>query len=577
MPRFIMKSIMIISFLLIGQIPIQVFSTGHVYAQTSSGSILTGVVSSTEKRQAADTKAAPAETGKKIESADKPAIEKNTDKEVQEEEQNIMEDALALLDESEEYWKKGDLESALDLLDQAYALIIETDDDPAIARQKDDLRLLISKRILAIYSSRQTVTSGKRSEIPITMNADVEKEIRGFQSYERDFFISSYQRSGLYRPMIVRELKKAGLPEELSWLPLVESGFKISALSRARALGPWQFIPSTGYKYGLNRDEWIDERMDPEKSTRAAIGYLKDLHNMFGDWLTVLAAYNCGEGRVLRVISGQHLNYLDRFWDLYHLLPYETARYVPRFLATLQIVKDPAKFGMDLGQPLEKQIPYEEVKSQKNMRLQDIAAALAIPDDALNTLNPELRHRMTPDRDYPLKVPLEMAEKFVKVADSIQQGEKPKQIRVTGKSGSGFKRHKVKRGETMASVARRYGISVNSLMAYNGLSAKKGVYVGQRLKVPIRGVRYTKDTSGQPSERDKSQNEQLSRYKVKKGDTLSVLAQRFKTTPAEIRRLNKIKGDSLQAGRIIKIGVQSGASKSETETVKQSGGKKVAR
>ncbi|MCX5858134.1 MAG: LysM peptidoglycan-binding domain-containing protein, partial [Deltaproteobacteria bacterium] len=525
----------------------------------------------------ADTKAAPAETGKKIESADKPAIEKNTDKEVQEEEQNIMEDALALLDESEEYWKKGDLESALDLLDQAYALIIETDDDPAIARQKDDLRLLISKRILAIYSSRQTVTSGKRSEIPITMNADVEKEIRGFQSYERDFFISSYHRSGLYRPMIVRELKKAGLPEELSWLPLVESGFKISALSRARALGPWQFIPSTGYKYGLNRDEWIDERMDPEKSTRAAIGYLKDLHNMFGDWLTVLAAYNCGEGRVLRVISGQHLNYLDRFWDLYHLLPYETARYVPRFLATLQIVKDPAKFGMDLGQPLEKQIPYEEVKSQKNMRLQDIAAALAIPDDALNTLNPELRHRMTPDRDYPLKVPLEMAEKFVKVADSIQQGEKPKQIRVTGKSGSGFKRHKVKRGETMASVARRYGISVNSLMAYNGLSAKKGVYVGQRLKVPIRGVRYTKDTSGQPSERDKSQSEQLGRYKVKKGDTLSVLAQRFKTTPAEIRRLNKIKGDSLQAGRIIKIGVQSGASKSETETVKQSGGKKVAR
>jgi membrane-bound lytic murein transglycosylase D len=578
MSRFIIKSIMIISFLLIGQIPIQVFCTVQVFAQMTSGKILSGVVSSTEKRQVAENKAALAETEKKIEPADKPAIEKNTDKKVQEEEQNIMEDALALLDESEEYWKKGDLESALDLLDQAYALIIETDDDTAIARQKDDLRLLISKRILAIYSSRQTVTSGKRSEIPITMNADVEKEIRSFQSFERDFFISSYHRSGLYRPMIVRELKKAGLPEELSWLPLVESGFKISALSRARALGPWQFIPSTGYKYGLNRDEWIDERMDPEKSTRAAIGYLKDLHNMFGDWLTVLAAYNCGEGRVLRVISGQHLNYLDRFWDLYHLLPFETARYVPRFLATLQIVKDPAKFGMDLGQPLEKQIPYEEVKSQKNMRLQDIATALAISEDALNTLNPELRHRMTPDRDYPLKVPLEMAEKFVKVADSIQQGEKPKQIRVASKSNSGFKRHKVRRGETMASVARRYGMSVKSLMAYNGLSAKKGVYVGQRLKVPLRGgVRYSKDTSGQSSERDKSQNEQIRRYKVKRGDTLSSLAQRFKTTPAEIKKLNKIKGDSLQAGRIIKVGAQAGVAKRETEPVKQRGGKKVVK
>ena len=110
----------------------------------------------------------------------------------------------------------------------------------------------------------------------------------------------------------------------------MESGFKIQAYSRARALGLWQFIPSTGYKFGLSRDEWVDERMDVEKSTQAAIAYLKELHGMFGDWLTVLAAYNCGEGRVLRVISRQHINYFDRFWDLYNQLPRETARYVPR-------------------------------------------------------------------------------------------------------------------------------------------------------------------------------------------------------------------------------------------------------
>jgi membrane-bound lytic murein transglycosylase D len=575
MSRFIIKSIMIMSFILIGQIAFQVLCTIQVSAQMTSGNVLSRVVSSTERQQVAENKATLVETEKKMEPTDKPAIEESANKEVQEEEQNIMEDALVLLDESEEYWKKGDLESALDLLDQAYALIIETDDDPAIARQKDDLRLLISKRILAIYSSRQTVTSGKRSEVPIIVNTDVEKEIRSFQSFERDFFISSYHRSGLYRPMIVAELKKAGLPEELSWLPLVESGFKISALSRARALGPWQFIPSTGYKYGLNRDEWIDERMDPEKSTRAAIGYLKDLHNMFGDWLTVLAAYNCGEGRVLRVISGQHLNYLDRFWDLYQLLPYETARYVPRFLATLLIVKDPVKYGMDLGQPLEKQIPYEEVKSQKNMRLQDIATALEISEETLNTLNPELRHRMTPDRDYPLKVPLEMAEKFVKVADGIQQGEKPKPVRVLTKSG--FKRYKVRRGETMASIARSCGISVNALMAYNGLSTKKGVHVGQRLKVPLRVVRYKKDASGQANDRDKGQHEQIARYKVKKGDTLSSVAQRFNTTPQDLKKLNKIRGDSLQAGRIIKVGAQNGVSKVETEPVKQSNSKKAAK
>ena len=220
--------------------------------------------------------------------------------EQEEDEQDMMDKALDLLEVADNYWEKGDVENTLNILDKAYALILDTNGDPAVARQKDDLRLLISKRILAAYSSKQTVTNGKASEIPLIMNSDVEKEIRSFQNYERDFFISSYQRSGMYRPIIIRELKKAGIPEELSWLPLVESGFKILALSRARALGLWQFIPSTGYKFGLSRDEWTDERMDVEKSTEAAIAYLKELHGMFGDWLTVLAAYNCGEGRVLQ-------------------------------------------------------------------------------------------------------------------------------------------------------------------------------------------------------------------------------------------------------------------------------------
>ncbi|PKN05729.1 MAG: lytic transglycosylase [Deltaproteobacteria bacterium HGW-Deltaproteobacteria-9] len=575
MPRFVIKPFSILSFLLICLVAVQVFFMDRAFAQMPPEDVLPVSVPSTEKQQVAEINAAPAEPENKIQLTDQPAIEENNNKKAHEEEQNIMEDALALLDESEKHWKKGDLEGALDLLDQAYALIIETNDDPVVARQKDDLRLLISKRILAVYSSRQTVTVGKRSEVPLIMNADVEKEIRSFQSFERDFFISSYHRSGLYRPMMVRELKKAGLPEELSWLPLVESGFKISALSRARALGPWQFIPSTGYKYGLNRDEWIDERMDPEKSTRGAIGYLKDLHDMFGDWLTVLAAYNCGEGRVLRVISGQHLNYLDRFWDLYHILPYETARYVPRFLATLHIVKDPAKFGMDLGRPQEMKIPYEAVKSSKIMRLRDIAAALEIPEETLNALNPELRYRMTPDRDYPLKVPLETVEKFAKVADSIQASEKPRQVRMSTKSG--YKRHKVKRGETAASIAHRYGISVNALMSYNGLSAKKEVRVGQRLKVPLRGTRYAKDTSGKAPPHDKGRSEQIGSYKVRKGDTLSSVAKRFNTVPSEIRRLNNIKGDALQAGRIIKVGGQGIVTDGETGPARQDGGRKAVK
>ena len=377
---------------------------------------------------------------------------------MEEAEGDIMEEALVLLNESHSYWVNGDLEGALDMLDQAYALLLDTNGNPDIARQKDDLRLMISKRILTIYNSIQTNAKGIRSEIPVITNADVEKEIRQFQTVERDFFISSYHRSAMYRPIILRELKKAGLPEELAWLPLVESGFKINALSTARALGLWQFIPSTGYKYGLNRDDWVDERMDIEKSTRAAIDYLKELHTMFGDWLTVLAAYNCGEGRVIRTIASQHINYLDRFWDLYHKLPYETARYVPRFIATVLVIRDPQKYGMDLGAGKMSALSYEMAEINKSMRLQDIARKLDIPEETLNILNAELRHRITPDRPYKLKVPTEMAGQLLKVIDEISQAETP---RDSFKRGVVI-RHKVRQGETLASIASKYKTSVGS-------------------------------------------------------------------------------------------------------------------
>jgi membrane-bound lytic murein transglycosylase D len=387
-----------------------------------------------------------------------------------------MEEALTYLNQSQKLWEKGDIENALELLDQAYTLILETDGDLEIARQKDDLRLLISKRIMAIYSSIQTTTKGNRSEIPIVMNPDVEREIRSFQTCEKDFFVQSYQRSGIYRPAILKELKKAGLPEELSWLPLVESGFKIGALSKARALGLWQFIPSTGYKFGLNRDEWVDERMDADKSTRAAISYLKELHGMFGDWLTVLAAYNSGEGRVMRVISRQHINYLDRFWDLYHQLPNETARYVPRFLATLHIIRDPEKFGFDLKTDIEQKLPYDYkiVKSHKPMKLQDISIYTGISEDVLNCLNSESRHRMTPDKEYDLKLPTESAERYSQIVDQIPQCEIPsvsfilsnrresKQERVAEHriTRSASFTYKIKRGESLNSIARKYKISL---------------------------------------------------------------------------------------------------------------------
>jgi membrane-bound lytic murein transglycosylase D len=478
-----------------------------------------------------------------------------------EKERDIMEEALQLLDESSNYWEKGDLENALDMLDQAYALILDTDGDPDIARQKDDLRFLISKRILAIYTSMQTSTSGQRSEIPYIVNSDVEKEIRQFQTVERDFFIQSYKRAGLYRPIIVRELKKAGLPEELSWLPLVESGFKAHALSKARALGLWQFIPSTGYKYGLNRDEWVDERLDAEKSTRAAIDYLRELHGMFGDWLTVLAGYNCGEGRVLRLISRQHIDHFDRFWDLYKQLPNETARYVPRFLATLLIIKDPKKYKMDLDEHSGETYSYEIVKTSKSMRLQDIASKIGTSEETLITLNSELRQKITPDKEYNLKVPISAAEKMAQVMDEIPLCEKPRQVSVKH-------RHRVKRGETLAFIAQKYRTSVRSIITANKIKRLKS---GQYLIIPMGDEQVYAKVKINNTCDDKrtvaSENSNI-RYKVKKGETLASVARHFNTSVDTVMKANKLKRKILRTGQIIIISSQGNLSENNTEDKK---------
>ncbi len=474
----------------------------------------------------------------------------------EDEEQELMENALEYLEMADKYWKKGDIENTLNELDKAYALILDADGDPAIARQKDDLRLLISQRIMAVYGHKRSRTFGKASEIPHLMNADVEKEIRSFQGPEREFFIASYERSNKYRDLIVGELKKAGVPEELFWLPLVESGFKATALSPARALGLWQFIPSTGYKFGLSRDEWIDERMDVLKSTQAAIAYLKELHAMFGDWLTVLAAYNCGEGRVLRTISRQQINFFDRFWDLYAQLPNETARYVPRFLATVHIVKNPGKYGFDLQTTKDSLLKYETVKVNRIMKLADIASKMEVSEETMTVLNAELRHKLTPDREYAIRIPKGTLGKFNSVYNDIPETEKPTFTYARSQSprsasiGSNSKSkpagtydtHRVRRGETLASIANKYGVSVRALQRANRLSRKNGINRGQIVRIP-----------GGSSGASSNNNDSVAVYKVKKTDSLNDIAKRFDVPVAKLKKANNLKGNTIKAGRKIKI------------------------
>jgi membrane-bound lytic murein transglycosylase D len=394
-------------------------------------------------------------------------------------EESLLDTALELTETSQELWAAGDAEKAVEALDHAYELILKApaDAEGKISQQKDDLRFVISKRLMEIYTSRLTSLNGLHKEIPLVMNEHVEREIKLFQGLERDFFIESYKRSGRYRDEMVKAFHEAGIPEEITWLPLIESGFKVRAYSKARALGLWQFIPSTGYKFGLKRSSWVDERLDPEKSTAAAIAYLKELHQMFGDWATVLAAYNCGEGNVLRVIRQQKIDYLDNFWDLYGRLPNETARYYPRFLAVLTILKDPAKYGFNFEE-LDKRIPYEVVAIEKPLQLLKISEKIGCSTEDLVTLNAELRYAATPNTVYDLKVPFGMKDTLLAKIDSLPKWSPPQ---------SKFVVHRVRRGETLSTIATRYRTSIQRIMEANNMRRGKLLRVGQKLKIPSRG------------------------------------------------------------------------------------------
>jgi membrane-bound lytic murein transglycosylase D len=463
----------------------------------------------------------------------------------------LVAEALEAYEAAQSQWQQGDIETAVATLDLAYDLLLQIPDDPEMAQQKADLRHLISRRIVEIYRSRLATAAEPGSPIPVEVNAQVERELARFSGPERRFFLESYQRSGQYRPMIVRKLREAGLPEALSWLPLVESGFKTGALSSARALGMWQFISSTGTRYGLERSHWVDERMDPEKSTDAAIAYLADLHAIFGDWLTALASYNCGENRVLSVIRRQEDGRLDRFWDLYGALPSETARYVPRFLATLLIVGDPEKYGLELPEPLPP-VAYETVSVARHVRLSDLDRALELPQKTLARLNPELRRGATPSEPYALRVPAAATAAF-----ETQLAALPAYVPPPPES---FARHRVRRGETLSIIARRYRTSVGAIARANNLRSRHQIRVGQRLQIPQRGAARPKVSASAVGG--------SWHHTVRRGESLWSLASRYGTTVDRIKRDNGLRGDGLVVGQ--KLQIETGADRgSRSYTVRQ--------
>ena len=448
---------------------------------------------------------------------------------------DVLAASLETYETAERLWMGGRFDEAFAALDEAYGLMSEVDPggDALVAQEKEDLRRLISRRIVEIYASQRTVVGDFAGSVPLDVNEHVEREIASFQGPERSSFLEGYRRSGLYREMIVDRLREAGMPEQLAWLPMVESWFKVRALSRARALGMWQFISSTGYRYGLKRTEWADERMDPDKSTRAALAYLGELHELFGDWLTAVAAYNCGEARVQRLLEQQSAGYFDQFWDLYEQLPRETRRYVPRFIATVLILGDPARYGFhDLPAPLPP-IEVERITTTRWVALASLDEQLALPPGTLAELNPELRNKATPDMPYELLVPTGRTRQVL-ASIAAQPATAPRAAVTTV--------HHVRRGESLSGIARRYGTSVATLMRLNGLRDPNRISPGQTLTVDGSAPATTPST-----------------YTVKRGDSLWIIARRFGTSVDRIRRDNGLRSDTLRPGQRLSLAQGSGS------------------
>jgi len=443
----------------------------------------------------------------------------------------LLHESLEAYESAGAFREQGAVDDALGALDHAYELMARIpaaaiESDPELAQEKENLRILISRRVVEIYAARQSAVGNPDGSVPRVVNADVEFEIKSFQGRERDFFLESYRRSGLYRDRIVEQLHQAGMPEQLSWLPLVESGFKDRAYSRARALGLWQFIPSTGHIYGLDRNDWVDERMDPDKATGAAIRYLSALHDLFGDWLTALAAYNCGERNVLRQINNQKVSYFDQFWDLYQRLPRETRRYVPRFLATLEILDDPAKYGFELPEPYAP-LTWETISIERPVQLKTLDKTLGLVEGTLQHLNPELRRDATPRSSYDLKVPPETGATLLAALPGLPAWTPPA---VTTSD------HRVRSGETLSAIAARYGTSVSAIMSVNRLRSANRLSVGQRLRIPTRGGSGG-GSVGSPRAVDGV-------YVVRRGDTLGAIASRERVPLSKLLAVNRLNSRS---------------------------------
>ncbi|WP_339488157.1 LysM peptidoglycan-binding domain-containing protein [Pseudomonas sp. EL_65y_Pfl2_R95] len=397
----------------------------------------------------------------------------------------------------------------------------------------------------------ERVRDGYQMQDTIGINPRIEQQRLWFVS-NPSFIENASERSSPYIHYIVEQLEARDMPTELALLPMIESAYNPLALSHAKAVGLWQFMPATGRHFNLRQTSWYDGRRDVMASTNAAMNYLTRLHDMFnGDWLLALAAYNAGEGRVSRAIErNQKLGLPTDYWNL--SLPAETQNYVPKLLALSQVVMTPKAYGVSLS-PVANQPYFEQVALNQKMDLSKIAAMMDLDEDELYQLNPAYKRRITMDGPPSLLVPVEKAEILTASLSTL----KPQDM-VT------WQEYKVRRGDTLSSIANRYHTSVSGIRELNKLSSNN-LRVGQNLSLPMRAGEQI-DAGQQIAS---ARPAKLRHYRVKSGDNLWSIAKANKVSVSQVKSWNKLSGNSLKVGQTLAMAdaSHSGSTASKQNTV----------
>lgn len=423
--------------------------------------------------------------------------------------------------------------------------VAEQKSEPAPIDEANEVTFPVDPNIKAKALAEVKAT---HSDLPLMLTDPVAGYINYFSTRGRGTLERALVRGGRYHDMIQSILKDQGIPQELIYLAQAESGFHPLAVSHAGARGIWQFMAIRAKGYGLHRNWWVDDRQDPEKSTRAAAHHLKDLYNQFGDWYLAMAAYNSGPGTVQQAV--RRTGYAD-FWELYkrNVLPKETRNYVPIIVAVTIMAKNPAQYGLDSVSP-EKPVPYDTVKIDYPVDLRLVAQCVNVSAAAVQDLNPSLLRLTTPkDQSFELHLPAGTKYLYLSAVEAI-----PPEMRLW------WRYHKVASGDTLASVARTYRTTPRAIAQANHLEGGDELQTESKLIIPIAPGKHAATEDGATYAR------RPTRYTIRTGDTVQTVAENFGVPPTMVRRWNHLKGDSLHGHHVLYVHLPITPSVGETHT-----------